>query len=121
MHISPIDFYLRSRIGGRASLFSCFFSFYTFWDTNTFTASSVTSFFFFNLIMARSWAGTLIAFTAWNGLHTSGFGFGLRRERSNATQPRQRPRHRQLFSLYLALFLFFPLSSLFYPFSWLDP
>ncbi|KAL2188661.1 hypothetical protein L209DRAFT_235384 [Thermothelomyces heterothallicus CBS 203.75] len=27
MHISPIDFYLRSRIGGRASLFSFFFFF----------------------------------------------------------------------------------------------
>ncbi len=57
---------------------------FLFWDTTAITASSVTGFFLFfsNLIMAGSWGGYLIAFTA---RRQAALVFRYKKRRSNAT------------------------------------
>lgn len=80
---------------------------FLFWDTTAITASSVTGFFLFfsNLIMAGSWGGYLIAFTA---RRQTALVFWYKKRRSNATStpPRHRPRTAQTPPF---LFFFIPL------------
>ncbi|KAK4106473.1 hypothetical protein N658DRAFT_20327 [Parathielavia hyrcaniae] len=107
MHISGRFLFV---VKGSASEHHIFLSFLTsYWDT--ITASSV--FLFYHLIMAGSWSGYLIAFTAWRVGDTGDFSFSWLKTRcSNAHPPTSAQTEGSDITFFFFPFMFFFLGRI---------